>query len=143
MPAFAFRLLLLVFFTTPCVAQHNFWNTLAEVNMVKNKDAQGYEVEKPSFSNNLKSFNGKKIKLKGYVIPLNEVSNPGTFMFSSLPFNVCYFCGAAGPETVVELQTKSKIDFTTKPIVIEGVLQLNATDPDHHIYIVKSATIIP
>jgi hypothetical protein len=132
----------LLFFALPCAGQNSFWNTLAEVSLIKTKDNQGLEMEKPSFSKNLKSYNGKKIQLKGYIIPLNEVSNPGTFMFSSLPFNVCYFCGAAGPETVVELQTKEKIQFTTRPIIIEGILQLNESDPDHHIYIVKSARTI-
>jgi hypothetical protein len=124
-------------------ASGNFWNTLAEVSFVKGKTAEGYEMEKPLFSKNLKSYHGKKIKLKGYIIPLNEVTNANTFMFSSLPFNVCYFCGAAGPETVVELQTTEKIKFTTKPMFIEGVLYLNEKDPDHHIYILKSVTVIP
>jgi hypothetical protein len=123
--------------------QENFWNTLAEVSFVKSKNADGYEIEKPLFSKHLKSYQGKKIQLKGYIIPLNEVTNANTFMFSSLPFNVCYFCGAAGPETVVEIQTSQKIKFTTKPMTIQGVLNLNEKDPDHHIYILKSVTVIP
>jgi hypothetical protein len=126
-----------------CPTQENFWHTLAEVSFVKEKNADGYEVEKPVFSRNLKSHHGKKIQLKGYIIPLNEVTNANTFMFSSLPFNVCYFCGAAGPETVVELHTTQKIKFTTKQIMIQGVLNLNEKDPDHHIYILKSVTVIP
>jgi hypothetical protein len=121
----------------------NFWQTLAEVHFKNEEDAAGYTIERPVFSNNLKTFNGKKIKLKGYIIPLEESGGKGKFMLSALPFNVCYFCGAAGPETVVEIETKESIKFTTKQIIMDGTLTLNATDPDHHIYILKSATLTP
>jgi hypothetical protein len=122
--------------------KENFWQVLAEVSFRHNKDAQGYDFEVPVFSKNLKSFQGKKIILKGYIIPLEEMGGGGKFMLSSLPFNVCYFCGAAGPETVVEVDTDMKIKFTTKQIMMEGILALNESDPNHHIYILKSVKLL-
>ncbi|HYG01611.1 MAG TPA: hypothetical protein VD927_04150 [Chryseosolibacter sp.] len=121
----------------------NFWHVLAEVQFIKSKDPQGYEIEKPVFSKHLRSYNGKKVTLKGYLIPLNEINGKGSYVLSSLPFNVCYFCGAAGPETVVELETTEPITFTTKSISIEGILSLNEKDIDHHIYIIKSPRLLP
>jgi hypothetical protein len=111
------------------------------VSFSKSKDNNGYEVEKPVFSKYLKSFHGKKIRLKGYIIPLAETGSNEKFMLSSLPFNVCYFCGAAGPETVVEVSIGYPVKFTTKQIIMEGLLYLNDKDPDHHIYLLKSATL--
>jgi hypothetical protein len=119
----------------------NFWQVLAEVHFKNEEDPAGYTIERPVFSKNLKSYNGKKIKLKGYVIPLEESGGKGKFMLSALPFNLCYFCGAAGPETVVEVETVESIKFTSKQIIMEGILKLNETDPDHHIYILKSANL--
>lgn len=116
----------------------NFWNTLAEVGFQKVKNAAGYEVEVPRFSNYLQTFDRKAIQLKGYVIPVDETGS-GKFMFSMLPFNLCYFCGAAGPETVVEVETTEKIEFTTQAITLEGTLRLNSSDPDRHIYILQNA----
>lgn len=116
----------------------NFWNVLAEVHFLKKKDAGGFVVEVPQFSQHLRSYQAKKIRLKGYVIPVSE-SGSGKFMLSMLPINVCYFCGAAGPETVVEVDTIEQIEFTTQAIVLEGVLKLNPTDPDRHIYILEKA----
>lgn len=140
-----FRLIvLLVVFYLPLSTQSqdkNFWHTLAEVGF-KKEVRNGYEMEVPQFSKYLKSWNGKKIKLKGFVIPVGEVGDESKFMFSSLPFNVCYFCGAAGPETIVEVESKEKIKFTSKAIWMEGILQLNEKDPNHHIYILKSANVI-
>jgi hypothetical protein len=119
----------------------NFWQVLAEVHFRNEEDAGGYTIERPVFSKNLKSYNGKKVRLKGYIIPLEESGGKGKFMLSALPFNLCYFCGAAGPETVVEVDTNESIKFTSKQIIMDGILNLNETDPDHHIYILKSATV--
>lgn len=124
-------------------AQNNsFWQVLAEVGFQTRKDATGAIIETPVFSKNLKSFNGKKVKLKGFIIPINEVGDQDKFMLSSLPFNVCYFCGAAGPETVVEVESEEGIRFNSKAIWVEGYLYLNDQDPDHHMYVLKSAQLI-
>ncbi len=125
----------------PLFTQNNFWLVLAEVGF-KREVIQGGEMEVPVFSNHLKSWNGKKVRLKGFVIPVSEVGDESKFMLSSLPFNVCYFCGAAGPETIVEVETNRKVKFTSQAIWIEGILQLNEKDPDHHIYILKSANVV-
>ena len=120
----------------------NFWQVLAEVGFKTRKDKEGNIVETPVFSKNLKSYNGKKVRVKGFVIPINEVGDQDKFMLSSLPFNVCYFCGAAGPETVIEVVSDDGIRFSSKAIWVEGVLYLNDNDPDHHMYMLKSASLI-
>lgn len=121
---------------------NNFWQVLGEVGFQTRKDASGSIIETPVFSKNLKSYNGKKIRLKGFVIPVNEVGDQDKFMLSSLPFNVCYFCGAAGPETVIEVESQDGIRFNSKAILVEGYLYLNDTDPDHHMYMLKSAQLV-
>jgi len=138
--------LLYIFMSIPvlCAAQTgNFWNTLAQVHFENKQDKNGYTVEVPVFSTYLKTFQGKRITLKGYVIPLEEVGGSGKFMLSSLPFNLCYFCGAAGPETAMEVETKEKVKFSTRSIMMEGTLMLNDRDPNHHIYILKEARLVP
>ncbi len=138
-------LIALIFFAGPepslLIQEENFWHVLAEVSFRK-ENKNGYEMEVPLFSTHLKSWNGKKVKLKGYVIPVGEVGDENKFMFSSLPFNVCYFCGAVGPETIMEVESTEKVKFTSQAIWMEGILQLNEKDPDRHIYILKSANVI-
>jgi hypothetical protein len=134
-----FLLSLLLLPLTVASQEQNFWDILANVRFENRKDKNGYDVEVPLFSPQLKAFNNKKISLKGYIIPLEELSGQGRFMLSSLPFNLCFFCGAAGPETVIEVQTPAKIPFTTKPIILEGTLVLNDKDPNHHMYILTAA----
>jgi hypothetical protein len=142
MPYMKNLFLMVMFLSGQTLAQENFWQVLAEVHFKQEKDGNGYEMDKPVFSNHLKSYQKKKIVLKGYIIPLEESGGNGKFMLSSLPFNVCYFCGAAGPETVVEIETTERIKFTTRQIAMQGILILNENDPDHHIYILRSAEIV-
>jgi len=116
------------------------WNILSEVRFeTKSTGDNGYEMDVPRFSDRLKSYNGKKITLKGYLIPLSETGDKQAYILSSLPFNSCYFCGGAGPETVIEIETKQTISFTTNQIVMEGIFVLNEKDLDHHMYILKQA----
>ncbi|NJM25646.1 MAG: hypothetical protein HC859_09300 [Bacteroidia bacterium] len=122
--------------------QANFWNVLAEVRFDKKKDTQGFEVDVPVFSKHLQTFGGKRVQLRGYMIPIQELGDQSKFMLSSLPYSLCYFCGAAGPETVVEVEFDEGTKFVTRQIRIEGMLVLNSNNPDHHIYILKSAKLI-
>jgi hypothetical protein len=60
---------------------------------------------------------------------------------SSLPFANCFFCGGAGPETVMEVFSKDKIDFTEKRVSVTGTLTINADDPLRLMYILNNAQI--
>lgn len=77
-------LLLILSVVTALAQEPNFWHVLAEVGFKKSKISEG-EMEVPVFSNNLKRYNGKKIKLKGFVIPVSETGDESKFMLSSLP----------------------------------------------------------
>lgn len=79
----------------------------------------------PSFSRNIKALNGKNIVISGYVIPLDV--KDGMYVLSANPNNSCFFCGGAGPETIMALKFKSgKPSFQTDDFVkLKGRLRLN------------------
>ncbi|MCB0755319.1 MAG: DUF3299 domain-containing protein [Flavobacteriales bacterium] len=104
------------------------WNTFAQVTFHKEySETFGFEVnvKPPEFSKELMALNGKEVKVKGYVIPVDV--ELGMYMVSANPFANCFFCGNAGPETVVELFPNGKFPrFSTDQIVtFKGVLQIN------------------
>jgi hypothetical protein len=104
------------------------WNTFAQVTFHrKYSETFGFEVniKPPAFSKELLELDGKEILVKGYVIPVDI--ELGMYMVSANPFANCFFCGNAGPETVVELIPGSKLPrFSTDQIVtFKGVLQVN------------------
>lgn len=123
-------------------ADENFWYTLAKIKYEKKTDEYGFEIQYPIFSKEVKQWEGKRIRLRGYIVPLEELRGQKYFMFSSLTFNVCFFCGGAGPETIVETFTANEITFTNDIITLEGTLELNQDDPDHHMYMMKDARLV-
>jgi hypothetical protein len=55
---------------------------------------------------------------------------------------MCFFCGGAGPETVMEVISKEPIKYTTEAITIKGKLDLNANDINRLMYGLKDAELI-
>jgi len=133
----------LLVFVLSAQAQKNMWQTLAKVEIEKRFDeTMNFEVDYPTFSEEVQKLNGQRIELEGWMIPLEELQGESYFVLSSLPFANCFFCGGAGPETVAEVFSKDEIDFTEKRIKVKGTLKINADDPLQLMYILQDAEII-
>ena len=118
----------------------NSWKTLSKVKIEKRFDETlNFEIDYPTFSEEVKALDGKEIALEGWMIPLDELRGENYFVLSALPFANCFFCGGAGPETVIEVFSKKNIDFTEKRIKIKGKLTINADDPLRLMYIMNDA----
>jgi len=141
------RFLFIVFimgFGTVITAQST-WKTLSKVVYKQKYFEEGeYELDMPVFHPEVKALEGKEITLKGYILALEGIKDQEHFMFSLFPFDICYFCGGAGPETVVEVFTKNKkkIKYTSKPVKIKGVLELNNDNINMHMYILRDVALI-
>lgn len=121
----------------------NAWKTLSKVNYETRFDElTQFEEEYPIFSKEVEALNGKEITVEGWMIPLDELRGENYFVLSSLPFANCFFCGGAGPETVIEIFSKKQIDFTEKKIKVTGVLTINADDPLRLMYILNEVRLI-
>lgn len=133
--------MLLIGIGCSAIAQNN-WATLSKVVYKKKYfEEVDYELEVPIFHPNVKELEGKEVELRGYILALEGIKDQEHFMFSLFPFDLCFFCGGAGPETVVEVFTKNekKLKYSSKPVVIKGILELNADDIDRHMYILREA----
>ncbi len=94
----------------------------------------------PRFGSTPNSFKNKKVKIKGYVIPVDATKNH--YVVSKVPMAMCFFCGGSGSETIVELEMKkgfSKRYNTDDVKTFQGILTLNTKDVMHFIYILKDA----
>ncbi len=119
------------------------WNVLADVRYgIRYDEDLEYDVEYPIFSEKIKALEGKEVEVKGYMIPLDELIGQNFFILSAFPFNMCFFCGGAGPETVIEINTLKRIQFTEEPILIKGKLELNQFDYNHMMYILNDAVLV-
>ncbi|MBP6399091.1 MAG: hypothetical protein KA340_14495 [Saprospiraceae bacterium] len=105
------------------------WKTLAKITYRKEYDElMGFKIDKPVFSDAIKNMEGKTITVKGYIIPVEGYKSHKEFIFSAFPYSMCFFCGGAGPETVMEVGAKEAIKYTTEQITLTGTLRLNSDD---------------
>jgi hypothetical protein len=122
----------------------NAWQTLSLVTFDSKFDEMlGIDIQVPKFSPAVKKIDGQTIELQGYILPLEGRRSQKYFIFSAYPYNLCYFCGGAGPESVAEVYCKQSIEYTTKMIRIKGKLSLNKSgDLDKMIYILTDVELI-
>lgn len=129
----------LFFFQTPDTG----WDLLSTVEITKEYDEfVGDVIDKPIFPELLKRKEGGKIILEGFMIPLEQEIAQDYFVLSRFPFQSCFFCGGAGPETVVEVFSESDFAFTEDRIRVEGELQLNDENPLQLFYVLKNCKIV-
>lgn len=113
----------------------NVWKKLSKISYKKEYDEiLGFKVDIPVFSEEVKSLEGQEITVKGYIIPVEGYKNHTEFIFSAFPYNMCFFCGGAGPETVMEVEAVEEVAFTAEQIEIRGILRLNNEDINKLMY---------
>ncbi|MEO0732435.1 MAG: hypothetical protein AAFZ52_06345 [Bacteroidota bacterium] len=64
------------------------------------------------------------------------------FVFSAYPYNMCFFCGGAGPETVMEVTSSEPVKYTTERVKLQGKLLLNNADINRLMYIMVDAKLV-
>ncbi len=118
------------------------WETLNDVRFRK-----GYNVEVnefflyPRFGPTVRALQGKPIAITGYVIPVD--AGGSLYVVSRYPMAQCFFCGGAGPESIVQLNFRSNSSRrfrTDETRCFTGTLRLNADNINELNYILENAT---
>ena len=121
------------------------WKILGRVKFEERFNEQIKQaVAYPIFHPTVKALDQQLIQIKGYVIPFEETGNASIVILSAFPFSSCFFCGGAGPESVIDVQlkkssTRFKRDAMT---TFRGRLRLNDTDLDYLNYILDEAEVV-
>ncbi|MEL7122575.1 MAG: DUF3299 domain-containing protein [Bacteroidota bacterium] len=141
---FSFTLLTII--NNSILAQsQNAWPILSSIQVEKKFDPDmGIETYTPNYGPIVSALEGKEVTLKGYVIPVNGKKEQSHFMFSSLPYSMCFFCGNAGPESAMEVYMKENqsVAYSDKAIKIKGILRLTRGNSQGLIYSLDQAEII-
>ena len=130
--------LFLLTLTAPLLAQspsNSMWKTLSKITYKKEYDEMlGFKIDVPVFSQDVLALEGQEVTITGYIIPVEGYKSHKEFIFSAYPYNMCFFCGGAGPETVMEVIAEEAVPYTADPVTIKGILRLNATDINRLMY---------
>ena len=113
------------------------WSVLASVanRVEKNKLIAVYPAA-------VQALNQQKIKVQGFMMPLEPGDKQNHFLLSSVP-TTCTFCVPAGPEGLVEVRTRQPVRYTVEPVTVEGVLAVLIDDPYGLFYRVDDAKAVP
>lgn len=135
--AFCFHLSSLSAQEAPSEDDVYYWKILSKVKFKNTFDKKTEQITyAPIFGKHIEQLEGKTITIKGYMIPADLAR--GKMTLSAYPFASCFFCGQAGPESVIEVEPKEPLIFRMdKPITIKGVLKLNREDPFRLLYIME------
>jgi len=141
-------LIILTMFTGFSIAQNsgkeeNIWKTLSKISYKKEYDElMGFKIDKPVFSESVKSLENKEVIIKGYIIPVEGYKSHKEFIFSAFPYSMCFFCGGAGPETVMEVEATEGVKYSADAIYLKGILKLNDKDINRLMYKLVNAKLV-
>jgi len=136
-------LFLFIVSATFASAQGDIWQQLSKITYKKEyNEIMGFKVDVPVFAEDVQKLNGQEITIKGYIIPIEGYKSHQEFVFSAFPYSMCFFCGGAGPETVMEGFASEAVKYTDDPVTLKGKLELNNDDINRLIYSLNDATLV-
>ena len=98
------------------------WSMLSDVKTkaVKNRLL-------PAFPPAVQALNDKTQRIQGFMMPLEPGEKQKHFLLSSVPMT-CSFCTPGGPESMVEVRTKSPVKYSLEPVAVEGKFSVLTND---------------
>ncbi len=104
------------------------WRILEATKETTRRKADGYIYSKPVFPAAVQALNGKRVKVAGYMMPLENSSRQKRFVLMAYPPG-CPFHTHAMPNQFIEViaDTGFPVELETATVV-EGVLQLTGQD---------------
>ena len=125
------------------VPKKSLWKTLGKITYKKKYDElMGFEIDIPVFSEPIKKLDGQTVEVKGYIIPVEGYKSHKEFILSAFPYNMCFFCGGAGPETVMEVEAIEGVEYSAEQVVLRGKLTLNDDDINRLMYLLSEAELV-
>ena len=95
----------------------------------------------PIFTANIQSLNKKSQRVQGFMMPLDPGEKQKHFLLTSVPMS-CPFCVPGGPESMVEVKTKTPVKYSLDAVVVEGQFAVLQNDPYGLYYRISDAVAV-
>ncbi len=82
----------------------------------------------PNFPAPVIALNQKTQRIQGFMMPLEPGEKQKHFLLTSVPMT-CGFCVPGGPESMVEVKTKTPVKYSLDVVVVEGKFSVLNDDP--------------
>lgn len=116
------------------------WGLLTDIRYrLRYFDVIGAEMFAPVYSDSLHALQGRKVSVKGHVIPLDDDGN--ILALSQNSYASCFFCGKASPASIISmhLEEENKWPKLDEIKTFQGTLHLNKDDPNDFYYVLQNA----
>jgi len=134
---FVFTLSLLFLLPLEGMAQQRLsWDQLAQVRLVR--EDQRFV---PQFDAAIQRLDGQRVRIEGFMMPLDAQPQQRHFLLSAHPIANCFFCMSGGPEGMMEILASNAVDFSYEPITLTGRLEVMREDPMGMYYRLHEATL--
>ena len=95
----------------------------------------------PVFGAQQMALNQKTQKVQGFMMPLEPGERQRHFLLTSVPLT-CSFCLPGGPESMIEVRTKTPVKYSLEPVVVEGKFLVLSDDPYGLYYRITDAVAV-
>ena len=95
----------------------------------------------PVFPGNIQALHQKSQRIQGFMMPLDAGEKQKHFLLSSVPLT-CSFCVPGGPESMVEVKTKTPVKYSLEAVVVEGQFAVLKDDPYGLFYRITDAVAV-
>ena len=115
------------------------WATLEATGETTRTDNEGYIVSKPLFTPEVEALKGDRIKVAGWMMPLETGTTQDRFVLLGYPPG-CPFHFHAAPNQFIEVIASTPFDTNeVDSLVVSGVLELTGYDESGIFYQLKDA----
>ncbi len=95
----------------------------------------------PVFGVQQLALHQKTQKIQGFMMPLEPGERQRHFLLTSVPLT-CGFCLPGGPESMIEVRTKTPVKYSLEPVVVEGKFLVLNDDPYGLYYRITDAVAV-
>jgi uncharacterized protein len=112
------------------------WEALAQVTVTKQKDRYV-----PEFSRQIVALDKREVKLRGFMLPLEQGARQKHFLLSAQPPE-CAFCMPGSAEQFAEVRTRTPVKYVTEPITLSGTFMLVRDESGGLLYRLTEARLV-
>jgi uncharacterized protein len=115
------------------------WDLLMQTKEVEKK-IDGVWYITPAFAPSLKKYDKKRIKVNGYMLPLQTSQGQSVFVLMAYSPS-CPFCMTAGSQAWMEVQAKVPIKMSQDAMLLEGDFELVPFNAEGVFYRLRNAAL--
>ena len=134
----------IMFLSLSLGAQSN-WGKLSLIRFELKEDIYGELDYTPGkFTEMIEQLDGTEMELEGFIVPLEGEKKQKHLFFSLYPYANCFFCGNAGPETVIEvlMGDDQYLEYTDNQIKLTGIFRFIPGDMESVMFKLEQAKLV-